>query len=409
MTDAPARLESVNRIRQIRRDWTEDTRARVAAGEDFVVCNGDECEELMIAMDIPFIAVNYWNFLIVAQRKADYYYNVLRERGHLNDDFFALGYAATLDPSQAPWGGLPAPTLIVGSTRFESELRICELWAKEVGCPCIPLDFSFPEPIAKRLPWEWPDRMFNEWDKFVDSNRLEHRWSEERQVIRHLERATGKSFSIAELARVCDLINEQMDWWQKAQDLIAGAKRCPVTIRDQMSMYQAMWHRGTELGVDLIKGYHDEVEERVRNGVAAVPNEKIRFYYGSQTPPWATEIEQKYGATAVACYYTGIPKLYARAFDPDDPMMALAARHMLLFSFGPTRMIREAVAHRCDAVIGIEPHRSEYPSTEERECEAAGLPFLALPREADDAEIVDMVSRFFEDRFAASPDEMNAA
>lgn len=408
MTVIPDRLASVNRIRQIRRDWTEETRARVAAGEDFVVCNGDECEELMIAMDIPFIAINYWNFLIVAQKKTDHYFKLLRERGHYGDDFFALGYAATLDPSQAPWGGLPNPTLIVGSTRFESELRICELWAQEVGCPCIPLDFSFPEPIAKRLPSDWPDHMFTDWVKFVDADRLAHRWSEERVLIRHLERKTGKSFSVADLARVCDLINEQMSWWNKAQMLIAKADRCPVGIRDQMSIYQAMWHRGSELGVELIKDYHDEVEERVKNGVVAVPNERIRLYYGSQTPPWATEIEERYGAATVACYYTGIPALYGRQFDPGDPMMALAARHMLLFSIGPDRIIRDAKLHRCDAVIGIEPHRGAYPSLDERECEAAGLPFLALPREASDPEIVDMVSRFIEDRLLASSEKLNA-
>lgn len=398
MTYTADRLNAVNRVRQIRRDWTDETRARVASGEDFVVCNGDECEELMIAMDIPFIAVNYWNFVILAQKKTEYYFNVLRERGYYGDDFFALGYASALDPSEAPWGGLPAPTLIVGSTRFESELRICELWANEVGCDCIPVDFSFCSPIADRLPYDWPDKMFSGWARFVDADRLTHRWSEERMLVRHLERATGKHFTVAEMSRVCELINEQMMWWEKAQKLIAAARPCPVTLRDQMSMYQAMWHRGTELGVDLIKSYHDEVEERVKAGVSAIENEKYRLYYGSQVAPWGTEIEEKYGAAAVACYYTGIPNLYAREYDPADPMKALAARHMLLFSIGSARILREAKSHGCDAVIGVEPSRLDFPSIDEIEIEAAGLPYLSVPREAKDPEIVDSVSQFIEDR-----------
>ena len=54
-----------------------------------------------------------------------------------------------MEPTQAPWGGLPKPTLICGSLRYEMELRVTELWAREFDCPTIPMDFAFPTPAIQ--------------------------------------------------------------------------------------------------------------------------------------------------------------------------------------------------------------------------------------------------------------------
>jgi hypothetical protein len=392
------RLKSVNHVRGLQRDWLAQTRDRVSAGEHFAVCNGDECEEIFIAMNIPVMVVNYWNYIIVSQGKEQQYYDVLRKRGYVGDQFFALGLASAIEPGDAPWGGMPKPTLIVGTTRFEAELRICELWAREMGCPLYPLDFSFPSPLHKARPKDWLSLTRDRWEELLDPKRLDFRVRQEEMLIRYLEQRTGRTFSVVDMLRAMELINEQMDWWIKAQNLIGATRPCPVDMRDQMSIYQAMWHRGTERGVQLIKNYYEEIGERAAKGIAAYRNEKFRIYYGSQVPPWHAEIEDKYGAVAVAGYYTGIPELYARNVHNNDPLRALAGRHMLLFNVGPERIIKEARIHQCDAVIGVEPSTNGHPSLDEIECERAGFPYLAVPRDAGDPEIVAKVSRFIEER-----------
>jgi hypothetical protein len=392
------RLKSVNRVRQLQRDWLAETRDRVTRGEHFAVCNGDECEDIFIAMNIPVMVVNYWNYVIISQGRAPHYYEVLRQRGYVGDQMFALGLASSMDPSQAPWGGMPKPTLIVGTTRFEAEQRVTELWAREAGCPCFPLDFSFMSPSLKPWPKNWLDLTRDNWEELIDPDRLDFRVQQEMMLIRYLEQLTGRSFSVVDLMRVMTLVNEQMDLWTKSQNLIGVTRPCPVDMRDQMAMYQAMWHRGTPRGVELLKSYYDEIQERAAKGIAAYKNERFRLYYGDQVPPWGPQIEEKYGAVVVCGHYTGIPELYARNVHNDDPLRALAGRHTFLFAVGPERMLKVARAHQCDAIINVEPHTAGYPSLDKITVEKTGMPHLAVPRDSADPEIIGMISRFIEER-----------
>src|SRR5438067_97592 len=111
------RLESVNAVRAHQRAWLAETRAQSEAGKPFVIATSDEVEEIMAAFGIPVLVINYWNFLITAQRKTGHFARVLEKRGYPGPHFFGLGYASTLEPEEAPWGGLPKPALIVGATR----------------------------------------------------------------------------------------------------------------------------------------------------------------------------------------------------------------------------------------------------------------------------------------------------
>lgn len=393
-----SRLSVVNELRSIQRQWLASTRERVANGEPFGICNGDEFEEVFIAMDIPVLAINYWNYLILAQRKAGRMTEILRDAGYPGEHFFGFGLASTLSPEDAPWGGLPNPTILCGSTRNEMELRVCEVWAESMGCPIAAMDFSFPSPHFETIPRDWWRHLELEGEAMVDPDRLQYRVELERDLIKTLERMAHRTLDVTDLSMVMCRINEQMQWWGAAQDLIAEAPRCPVHIRDQMSMYQAMWHRGTERGVSLVRSYYEEVRARVDAEVGAYPDERFRLYYSVQAPPWHSYVERETGAVTVACSYTRIPDLYRRTFDPSDPLRALAARHMFLFDWGPYRIIDVAKAHRCDAAIVVEPARGAAPSVQQEIVEAAGIPYLAIPRATDDAEIRDMITTFIADR-----------
>jgi benzoyl-CoA reductase subunit B len=395
----PQRLDAVNQVRAHQRHWLDTTRKQVQDGGHFAICNGDEFEEVFIAMGIPVVAINYWNYLVVAQQKKRHYFDVLNQRGFPGDNFFALGLASTMAPEQAPWGGLPKPTLICGSLRYEMELRVTELWAREYGCPIIPMDFAFPTPGMQSFPADWFDRIRDEWESFVDPHRLEYRLAQERRAITYVEQLTGKTFSVGELERSMNLINEQMDWWRRARLALGAATPCPVNMRDQMSMYQAMWHRGTEAGVKLVRDYCLEVEDRAKRGIGGYANEKLRFFYGDQVPAFQEWAEQTYGAVAVACSYSGFPDAYARTVHNHDPLRALAGRHLLLALFEANFLVGQAKDHKCDAIIMIESHTvPEYPSVERKHAEENGIPYLSIPRDSDDPEIRAMVARFIEER-----------
>lgn len=397
----PPRLESVNAVRMHQRKWLAETREAVANGEHFAICNGDEFEEIFIAMGIPVLAINYWNYLVVATQKREHYFDVLNERGYPGrmDNFFALGLATAMDPANAPWGGLPKPTLICGSLRYEMELRVTELWAKEYGCPIIPMDFAFPTPALQDFPEDFLGTVRDDWESLVDPRRLEFRLAQEKRAITYVEQLTGKTFSVAELEKSMNMLNEQMDWWARARLALGQATPCPVTMRDQMSMYQTMWHRGTQAGIDLVKAYCEEVEDRVAKGIGGYRNEKFRFYYGDQVPPFEDWLMDTYGGVAVACSYSGFPDAYARNVHNNDPMRALAARHLQLVYNDKHWVTRQALDHKCDAIIQIEPFTTdEYPSVEQLHAEENGIAYLAIRENADTPEVRRRIAEFVETR-----------
>ncbi|MBV9327638.1 MAG: 2-hydroxyacyl-CoA dehydratase [Chloroflexi bacterium] len=391
------RLESVNAIRAHQRAWLAHARERAEAGEPFVISTSDEVEEILAAFGIPVLVINYWNFLITAQRKAVHFNQVLESRGYPGPHFFALGLASTLEPGEAPWGGLPKPTLIVGATRHETELKITELWARELGCPCFPLDFNFASPY-RRLPGDdWWATIRDGWEDLVDPARLELRIEENRALIRFIEQLTGRRLSWQALRQVMQQVNVQMDVMSEARDLIAAARPCPVTLRDQVSAYQTNWHRGTEAGLDLARAYRDEVRQRTEAGVGAYANEKIRLLYWSmqQEPDFHAYLEETYGAVLVGAPYGAMPQTYARTIYKDDPLRALSARHIFLFDMASTSwMLSEAQRYGVDVVVGVE-EPSEYPSQFRLACEGTGVRYLAVPRVSDDPEIRSILDRFF--------------
>jgi hypothetical protein len=396
-----AQLESANAIRAYQREWLADTRERVSRGEPFAICNGDEFEEVFNIMDIPVIVVNYWNSIIATRRMTEHYSDVLANRGY-PASYFALGLASTIDnnPETAPWGGLPSPALIIGGTKSDMEMKVLEIWAREYGCPFFPLDFGLdavPEWVYPPPP-RWWEKMAEHWDELIDPRRLDLRVEEEKALISFIEVTTGKKLSMARLKQGLELLNEQEMLWGKARDLIAETIPCPVSLRDQLAVYQVQWHRGTVRGRDFIKAYYEEVKQRVENGVAACPNEKLRLMWMAGTPPrWARWAEEKYGAVCVASLFSSIPiDCYYRTDINNDPMRTLAGRHMVLFLETPDWRLKDAKLHQCDGAV--ETANPAAPSFNRQFFEEAGMPLCEIPRDQDDEEVRAILSEFIETR-----------
>jgi hypothetical protein len=261
----------------------------------------------------------------------------------------------------------------------------------------LPLDFNFASPY-RLLPGEdWWARIRDQWEDLVDPARLSLRIEQNKALISSIEMLTGKPFSWQALRQVMERVNAQMDVMSEARDLIAAARPCPVTLRDQVSAYQTNWHRGTPAGLELATAYRDEVRQRVRDGVGAYPQERVRLLYWSmqQEPEFHAYLEERYGAVFVGAPYGAMPQTYARTVYHDDPLRALSARHIFLFDMTSTSwMLSEARRYAVDLVVGVE-EPSRYPSRFRQACEAAGFRYLGVPRVSDDPDIRAILDRFF--------------
>jgi benzoyl-CoA reductase subunit B len=390
------RLEVVARVRDYQRAWLERTRERALAGEAFGICNADEFEELLAVLEIPVLVINPWNFMIVAQGTAAHFSHVLERRGYPGPHFFALGLASTMEPAQAPRGGLPKPAFVLGTTRSEAELRVTELWAREYGVPCIPLEFNLGGPLKTPPGPGWWRLTRDRWPELTDFPRLELRLAQVRAALDSIEAMTGKALSVSRLAHAMDLVNQQVDLVAEVRDLIAGAPRCPVSVRDQLSLYQPMWHRGTPVASELFTAYRDEIADRVANGTAAYPREDLRLFYASmlEEPGFHAFLQSEFGAVFVGTPYLPAALTYARTIYDDDPLRTLVARQLFLFASTPDWLVNEALFLRCDGVVGIESS-SDYPSALARACEEAGLPYVSVSGTADTAETRDRFRSYF--------------
>jgi hypothetical protein len=170
-----------------------------------------------------------------------------------------------------------------------------------------------------------------------------------------------------------------------------------VGLRDQLSMYQMMWHRGTERARDIYKAYYEEVRHRVERGIAYYPGEKYRIMWSTSlgTPAaWARWAEEKYDAVCVASHYGVIARdAYPRAMLNGDPLRTLAGRHMLLFWNTPEWTLHAAQQNRCHGIVMCPPRAASYTA----KFREAGMPLAALPHgDQDNDGVRAILSRWFE-------------
>lgn len=401
-------LRSAQLIKAYQKEWWNRTQERLRNGEQFAICMADDAEDIFTAMDIPVIVIPWWSAQISAKRMSEYYGNVLSEHGYDMDQYTSLGLGVTLDrkPEIAPWGGLPKPLVIMGTTMADNVQKITDLWAREYGCPCFITELNYNMP-TRPYPHRWWEKIRDHWDQVIEPHKIDLKVQELKGLIRFLEVNTGKEFSYAKLTEVMNLVNEQEDLWAKTRDLIAQSSPCVVTLPDQLSMYPAQWHRGKPQGRDIIKAFYEETLERVKNGDVACPKEKIRMMWLG-VGLWVNTaffqyFEEEYGVTFVASIYTSIAADgYARTIKNDDPLRALASRFAWLGVQETEWLAHIAKQHNCDGVVGFSC--GPRPQLWTRYLEKQGIPVCEIPgnnvdaRQWDDVKIRNLMKDFIEKR-----------
>jgi len=125
------------------------------------------------------------------------------------------------------------------------------------------------------------------------------------------------------------------------------------------------WHRGTTWARDAARAFYEEVAARVSNGLAAVPNERVRLMWVGRGL-WSDmgfyqKWEESHGAVFVWSMYLALAADgYIRSTEGGrDPMRALAARFLTMGDelrmptwAGPWH-VHEAHSHRVDGAVAL--------------------------------------------------------
>jgi 2-hydroxyglutaryl-CoA dehydratase, D-component len=381
------------------RQWFADLRAQVAAGGPLALVNADAPQEIFRAMGIPYVVNQWWASIVAAKRRTQDQLRLLRERGYpdYTEQYSSTSLASVFDPDPtgAPWGGLPRPTIVLAETTGDASRKIFDLWDAQDGVTFYPLESA----STNAVPADWWELMPHRWEEAVGTDRLDLMVGELEGLVRFLETTTGLVFAESRFREVMALVNEQEEWNRLARDLVATARPCPIDVTDSIpSVMVPQWHRGTTWGRDAARAFHDEVAERVEQGVGVCPDERARLMWIGRglwfDMGFYQRFQREYGAVFVWSMYLAIAADgYVR--HGDDPMRALAARfaafseQLYMPPWSSSWYVKEARHHGVDGVVHLvsDDARGSWFTT--RALEDAGIPVLELHADNVDARTAD--------------------
>lgn len=371
------------------RDWFASVRAQVAAGAPFAMVNANAPQEILRALDVPFVVNQWWASIVAAKQQSARYRDLLKTRHYPTnvEAYSAQGLAAALDEDgeQAPWGGLPRPNFVHAIASSDATPGIFEAWALESGAT--PMLYERTVDPRWQIDTDWWEILPDRWDEVLEPERLDLLVAELRQVIATIEVRTGRRFDEARFIEVMHLVNEQEEYYRKTRDLIARTIPAPIGIVDSMPATMVpQWHRGTVWGRDAAKAFYEEVAARVAQNQAAVPNERVRLMWVGRglwsNTGFYQKWEESHGAIFVWSMYLALAADgYIRNFDRGrDPLRALAARFLTMGdelrmpSWAAPWHVHEAQTHGIDGAVAL----TDADPFVLRALVAAGIPVLEL-------------------------------
>lgn len=398
-------LTSTVDVNAYQREWFASVRQQVAEGAPFAMVNANAPQEILRALDIPFVVNQWWASIVAAKQQSRRYQDLLRAHDYPAnvEAYSAQGLAAAFDDDaeNAAWGGLPKPDFVHAVASSDPTFKLFEQWGEETGADCFVYERTTdPRPD---LYSDWWAQLPDHWETAVEAERVDLMVAEMREVIARIEAKTGRTFDGAKFAEVMALVNEQEEYYRKTRDLVARTVPAPIGVVDQMPATMVpQWHRGTAWARDAAKAFYEEVLARVDAGLAAVPNERIRLMWVGRGL-WSEmgfyqKWEESHGAVFVWSMYLALAADgYIRDLSGgQDPLRALASRVVCMGDelrmptwAGPWH-VHEADSHSVDGVVALQ----DADPFVVRALRSAGYPVLELTadnfnREGEDGAAIE--------------------
>ena len=388
------RLLSARDALRHQREWFAGVQEHAAAGGLVALVNADTPHEILRAFDIPYVVTQWWSSIAASQGEAQRYLDLVAAHGYPrnSDQYNAISLGAAFDDrSDAPWGGLPRPFLVLADLTGDTTGKVLGAWGDQDGTVFYPFEAATDAVAGQDRWWE---TIANDWERLTGTDRIDLMVDELHGLIELLERSTGRRYDPARLATIAALANEQAEWNRRTRDLVAAARPTPIRVNDSIpAVMVPQWHRGSEWGRDAARGLHDEVAARIAAGTGVVDDERARLMWIGRglwfDLDFYRHFEEQYGAVFVWSMYLAIAADgYARY--GDDPLRAIAARfvgfteHLYAPPASAEWYVAQARSHGVDGVVHLvsEDPRGSWATT--RALRAAGIPVFEL--HADNAD-----------------------
>ncbi len=220
--------------------------------------------------------------------------------------------------------------------------------------------------------------------------------AQEEEMVPALEKIAGRPFDIDEFREIIKISRECSDLWEKVLDT-ASASPSPLTFFDGcIHMGPAVVMRGRQEANDYYRLLLAELEERIKEGVAAVDGEKHRFYWEGM-PIWGklrnmSELFARLKSCVLVSSYCS--SWIFSDFDPKDPFISMARAYSSLFNtqdddFKENYIIDKVKHFNVDGIIFHDAKtcpnntNSRYGMSN-RLAERLGIPYLVINGDLND-------------------------
>lgn len=203
-----------------------------------------------------------------------------------------------LKDRQHPEGKLPKPDLVITCNGCNTYIKWAEIWERLYGVPVLVLD----------LPGYRGSGFTGHPDSGTFASDCKYVEAQIRELITLCERVTGKRFDIDRLREAMKNVNQQAAAYRAMLELNQHRPAPFDTVRDGvMYMGVANAYRGLPEGVAFMENALHELQERVRLGMGALPEEKYRLVLAgtacySHFRPWL-DLFYRWGGAFVHSHY----------------------------------------------------------------------------------------------------------
>lgn len=190
-----------------------------------------------------------------------------------------LGYAAKMRdlgeiPPDVPMGGMPKPTLLLGSGYFcDTRYKWFQALGRYMDAPLWVLEMPHPGVKESRMAG-------------AREHDIKFLIEEIKEFTAFLEGLLGKKMDWARLEKLVDDTIEMHRIWHEVNEL-RKARPCPMHSRDFWSSMPASLYMAADPAetAKLYRDMYDEVKSMVDNHTGAIPEEKYRLAF-AELPPW---------------------------------------------------------------------------------------------------------------------------
>jgi benzoyl-CoA reductase/2-hydroxyglutaryl-CoA dehydratase subunit BcrC/BadD/HgdB len=285
------KIKTVKKMKEIMTEYYVDAKsARQNNKKVAWITSGGPVEPLIMMDVIPVYPENY-GAMIGATRMGVDLCEKAEAMGYSRDlCSYARADVASATVNGGPIGGLPAPDFLVCCNNIcGTVMKWYEVQARYFNVPLFIFDTPF-------IHTEFPDIA----KQYVRNQIAEY--------IAFLEKVCGKKFDMDRMQEVGSLSVQAQRLWQAVLDTTMN-KPAP------MSAFDAFFHlalivtlRGKKVTVEYYQMLLEEMQQRVRDHISAVPEEKYRLLWDNLPvwfrTKWLSEKFSSHGACLVADTYT---------------------------------------------------------------------------------------------------------